>query len=79
MKFDTPNITINPQQQKYDNHQKEYSNNPKLDNKEDIKGKDYFPTSIDEEWESKLLFWSKKKKVGYIYSPKKDAWYKSKN
>lgn len=30
------------------------------------------------EWESKLLYWSKHKKEGYKYSPKKEAWWKNK-
>lgn len=42
------------------------------------KGKNYVPEKPDEEWESKTLFWSKKKKVGYTYSAKKDAWWKRK-
>jgi superfamily I DNA/RNA helicase len=43
-----------------------------------IKGKDYVPQKADEEWESKTLYWSKLKKSGYIYSKKKDAWWKKK-
>ncbi|HRX29602.1 MAG TPA: AAA domain-containing protein [Saprospiraceae bacterium] len=43
-----------------------------------IKGKDYVAQKVDEEWESKTLYWSKLEKSGYIYSKKKDAWWKKK-
>ncbi|WP_321307332.1 AAA domain-containing protein [Marinifilum fragile] len=49
-----------------------------IKSKSKIKGKDYMPTSPDEEWESKLLYWSKKKKPGYNYSTKKKAYWKKK-
>lgn len=74
-KFQTSKVRV-PQSDKTNTSSKEQKSSSVKNN--DIKGKDYSPTSIDEEWESKLLFWSKKKKEGYIYSTKKDAWYKEK-
>lgn len=43
-----------------------------------IKSKDYVPSKANEEWESRILYWSKLKKPGYTYSRKKDAWWKKK-
>lgn len=79
LKSDITKVILIPQQEKYDNYKKEYSSNKRVENNKEIKGKDYVPILIDEEWESQLLFWSKKKKEGYTYSSKKEAWYKKKN
>lgn len=43
-----------------------------------IKGKNYVPQDKDEQWESKMLYWSKKELPGYRYSDNKDAWWKRK-
>ena len=43
-----------------------------------IRGKNYVPQEKDEQWESMMLYWSKKELPGYFYSPNKDAWWKRK-
>jgi len=53
--------------------------NSRQNNSSVIRGKNYVPSKPDEQWESKLLYWSKKRLPGYRYSRKKDAWWKKKS
>lgn len=64
--------------QKFNNSTKRPNSSYKSNSDKKIKSKNYVPLEPDEEWESKLLYWSKLKKSGYTYSSKKDAWWKRK-
>ena len=50
----------------------------KQSNNSIIRNSRYNTTDQNAVWESKLLYWSNKKKPGYIYSSKKEAWWKKK-
>ncbi len=75
-KIDSKEIRIDLSQLSYYNKQKAYTQPMKVNNK--LHQKDIEKTNGKDHWESKTLYWSKKKLDGYKYSEKNDAWWKKK-